>query len=278
LGKGDEMSDTPVTVIVPTVSPPPTDVNLAALAQLGFNMQMPELSKVWRKQKFVMLGEPKTGKTRFWASAGHKAYFIRTEPGHTHVQTLGEDCRTLGDIQAVRSRLMRAKTTGVLPFDTIVIDTGDRMIDCIHENVLEMGREKFPKNQIEAIGDIPEGIGWFWASTKLKQLLKQFEELDCAIVIICHIAQDEREDELTKKKYKKDTIAIGGKTGKAISGWADHILHVRSAYVGDILARQMVTRGSKLVEAGSRLKEMAPVIQWVDDDAKNFTSFRNLFV
>lgn len=248
------------------------------LESLGFNMTPKGPSNVWREQKFIMLGESKVGKTEFWADP--RNYFIRTEPGHGHVTTYGDDCRDMGDFHKIRAKLLAAKAAGVLPFETVVIDTGDRFLDCITEDVLDWARQKYNKmaDDITGIGDVPEGNGWFMLKQKTNMILKGLEELGCAVVLIFHVTQDQRDDEATKKKYTCATINVGGKSGKAILAWADHILHVKSMYVGEQIARAMITRQSKYTEAGSRLKTMPPQIPWGTDPKENYAKFRALFV
>lgn len=250
-----------------------------SLESLGFNMRPQDPTKVWIKQKFIMLGESKCGKTRFWSSAGEKAFFFRTEAGHNHVSTIGADCRSFEDIMTWKTKLMQAKAHGVFPFETVVVDTGDRLLDYLVDDVLDWARNKYSKqaDSIVGIGDVPEGNGWFILKSKVNQFLKQLEELPCATVLIFHTAQDVRNDDgQTGKTYKKDTINVGGKTGTALLAWADHILHVRSVYVGDILARKLITRGSKTVEAGSR-SNLPQSITWKEDDSLNYAEFRKLF-
>jgi hypothetical protein len=244
------------------------------LESLGINMKPQDSTKLWSKQKFIMLGESKTGKTKFWSCGGDKTFFFRTEAGHNHVRTIGEDCRSLDDILATKEKLMKAKSAGIFPFETLVIDTGDRYVDYVDESVLDWASQKY-KKEFSSIGDIAEGIGWFVRMQKINQILKQFEEFGCAVCIIFHTAQDSRTDE-AGKAYKKDTINVGGKAGTAILAWADHILNIRSVYVGDIMARKMLCRGSKTVEAGSR-QNLPPAITWVDDDVVNFKNFRAMF-
>lgn len=245
------------------------------LESLGFNMVPQAPSKAWVRQKSIWLGESKVGKTKFWAQ-GDKTFFFRTEAGHNHVQTIGADCRDLSDVLAWKSKLMQAKAAGIMPFDTIVIDTGDRLLDYITDDVIAWAKERYPKNDINSIGEIPEGVGWFQLKTRTNMILKQLEELGCHIVIIFHVAQDQRED-VGGKKYVKDTINVGGKSGKAILAWADHIMHVRATYVGETLVRKVVCRGSKVLEAGTRCETIPPELMWTADDKKNYEEFRKLF-
>jgi len=272
------------TTALPLNNPPPKAVPavqrpiLVSMESLGFNMKATEPSKSWRKQKFIMLGPGKSGKTKFWAESGDNAFWFRTEAGHNHVKTIGENILDYQDYEKWVNNLFKAKNAGILPFDTIVIDTGDRWVDVHTEKVIEDARNKFTKMEINSIGDIPEGQGWFAQKTKINLALKQLEELNCAIVLIFHVGTDVLNEEGdTKKTYKKETINVGGKTGTAILAWADHILHLKTAYVGDLIARKMLVRGSKTIEAGSRIKDIPQSFVWSDNDADNYKKFRTLF-
>lgn len=256
-------------------APAPQTVTLESL---GFNMTPQEPSKEWRKQKFITIGPSKSGKTDFWAQAGEKGFWFRTEAGHNHVKTVGADCRDLADMESWKTKLFQAKNAGILPFELINIDTGDRFIDFITEDIVEKARAKFTKMEINGIGDIPEGQGWYSLKTSVNLYLKQFEELGCAVNLIFHVGTDTLNEEGdTKKTYKRETINIGGKAGTALLAWADHILHIRTGYVGDMQARKLVLRGSKTVEAGSRIKSLPASMPWTEDSAKNYQQFRALF-
>lgn len=245
------------------------------LEQLGFDLKPKDITREWKKQKFITLGPSKSGKTTFWAQS-EKHFFLRTEAGHNHVKTVGADCRDYKELDGWITKLVQAKAAGIFPFDLVCIDTGDRLLDYITEDILDWARNKYPKSDITGIGDVPEGNGWFMLKQKTNMLLNKLEDLPCAININFHTAQDTRNEEFdTKKTYKKDTINVGGKTGTAILAWADHVIHIKSAFVGEMLARKLILKGSKTVEAGSRAN--LPNMDWSADDAKNFATFRALF-
>ncbi len=248
-----------------------------SLESLGFNMTPQEPNKIWGKQKFITIGPSKSGKTKFWSYAPNSFWF-RTEAGHNHVKTVGQDIHDLKEFETWKTKLFQARNAGISTFETICIDTGDRLLDFITEDIIEKARNKFTKMEINGIGDIPEGQGWYSLKTSVNLYLKQFEDLDCAVNINFHVGTDTLNEEGdSKKTYKKETINIGGKAGIALLAWADHILHIRSGYVGDMQARKLVMRGNKTVEAGTRLKELPASLPWSDDDAKNFENFRKLF-
>lgn len=253
-------------------------MSAVTLESLGFNMVPQEPSKNFIKQKFILIGAGKSGKTKFLSCAGDKSFWFRTEAGHNHVKTIGADIHDLKEFEMWKSKLFQAKNAGIFPFELIVVDTGDRLIDFISEDIIEKARAKFTKMDINGIGDIPEGQGWYSLKTTTNLILKQFEDLPCAVALIFHVGTDTLNEEGdTKKTYKKETINIGGKAGIALLAWADHILHIRTGFVGDMQARKLVLRGSKTVEAGSRIKDFPASMPWTEDDSKNYQNFRALF-
>lgn len=259
-----------MTVATPVKTPAPVTLESLGLAT-------PENPSAvcmdWVKQKFIMTGPAKCGKTKFWAM-NPKTYFIKLESGHNHVVHNGTECRSFTEIMALKNKIYQAVKAGVWVYDTIVIDTGDRLLDYITEDVLDLARAKYTKADINGIGDIPEGNGWFMLKTKVNLFLKQLEELPCAVVLIFHVTTDQREDQAGK--FTIETINVGGKSGKAILAWADHTLHIRSMQVGDKSMRKMLTRGTRNIEAGNRAG-LAPEIIWKEDDKANFEAFRANF-
>ena len=238
-------------------------------------MAMYDLNEIdlrWCKQKTLMLGASKIGKTEFWNDP--KTFYIKLEPGHNHIKHMGVECRTLKEFDETIKKLAVDISSKKAPIDTVVVDTGDRFVQCIDEDVVEWANNKY-KADINSVGDVPEGAGWARRTIHLNTYLKALEDLGVHVVIIFHVANEERQDE-AGNKYKCATINLGGKAGRAICGWADHIMHVRSVMVGDMLVRRVVMKGTKNIEAGTRIKDLKE-LKWESDRAKNFANFRKLF-
>lgn len=257
-----------------------TPEQIARLKALGFNTEPQEASNRWVDQKIVVAGPPKSGKTTFLASAGAKAWFLRCEPGFNHVKTSGVDCRDYGDLDREVGKLLQAHKAGVFPWETLVIDPGSKVMDYIGEYVINLGKEKFPNSEINEIGDIGKGTGWFWYKGAVKAFLARLDPLPCAKVFVLHVHTEERNDNPKDKTraYKKEIISLSEKLGGPIREWADTIAQVKTGYVGDnLMARQLVTRGSKVLEAGTRSKKLPSTLTWGEDDLKNYQAFRAYF-
>ena len=227
-----------------------------------------------------MAGPPKCGKTSFWASAGEKAWFIRCESGFNHVRTFGVDCRDYTDLDREVGKLLTANRAGVFPWESVIFDPGSKVMDYLGDRVITLGKEKFPNSEINEIGDIGKGTGWFWYKNMVKGFLSRLDPLPCAKVIILHVYTEEKNDtpKDKTKSYKREIISLSEKMGGPVREWADHILQVRAGFVGEnMFARSLVTRGSKVIEAGSRSKKLLPVVSWGEDDAKNYQAFRSYF-
>jgi len=250
------------------------------LEALGFKTEPQKISHRWIDQKFIIAGPQKSGKTTLFAQGGDKTWFLRGEPGHNFVTTYGEDVRDYNDLDKAIERLLKAHFAGIFAWDTLVFDPGVKIMDTIGENIIELGREKFPNSEINEIGDIGKGTGWFWYKNALKMFLTRIDPLPCAKVFVFHIHTEEKNDNPKDKTkaYKREIISLSEKLGEPIRNWADHIMVIKSGYVGDnMMARSLVTRGSKVLEAGTRSKKLPPAISLVEDEAKNYATLRSYF-
>lgn len=255
-------------------------VKTPTLEELGFNLAPQEVSNKWIDQKGILAGPPKSGKTSLLAQGGEKTWFLRSEAGFNHVKTYGEDIRDYADLDKSIERLLKAHRAGIFPWDTLVFDTGPRKMDFIGDHIIQLGKEKFPNSEVNEIGDIGKGTGWFWYKKEVKLLLKRTEPLPCAKWFIFHVHTDERNDtpKDKTKAYKRDIISASEKLGGPIREWADHIFQIRTGYVGEsIQARALVTRGSKVLEAGTRAKNLPDSIPLSADEAKNYATLRSYF-
>ena len=252
----------------------------ATLEELGFKLDAREISNKWEDQKIVLAGPPKCGKTAFLSANGDKTWFLRHEAGFNHVKTFGEDIRDYSDLDKSISRLLAAQKAGLFKWDTLVIDPGGRMMDILGDRTIDLGHQKFPNSDINEIGDIGKGTGWYWYKNLVKTTLGRLDQLPCAQIIVLHVYTEEKSDNPKDKTktYKREIISLSEKLGGPIREWADHILQVKSGYVGDnMTARSLVIRGSKLLEAGTRSKKLPESISWTSDDTKNWQTFRSYF-
>ena len=222
-----------------------------------------------------MYGQTKIGKTKFLASE-EGSFWAMTERGHNHVSVNGVECHNYDEVMATLNKLIQAKQIVPYPFSLVVLDTFDKFIEFVETAVINWGREKFKNTDIWSIGDIGQGTGWAERTSKISGLLTKFEELKgyCAVAVIMHEAVDDLEDE--RGKYKKVTVNIGGKSNKAITGWADHTLAIKSVYVGDKLLRKVKLRPTRTLDAGSR-GVLPEEIAWTDNDKDNYANFRKFF-
>ena len=241
--------------------------------------QKSEPTKKWEDQKFLRLGAGKTGKSHFW-SFGDKTLFIETEPGLGHLKVMKVPVRCFEDFREVFGELYKAEAAGKLPYDTIIIDTVDKLVDITNEAVIGMARKKYSKSidkglEINTIGDVPEGNGWAWATGLFHNAITKITELPAAIVLISHITSKKIKDGI--REYDKDTISIGGQTGTKLLHWADHTLHLRTSMKGDQIRRIIRARPTESMEAGSRGDIVPDGFELNGDMASCYKRLRQLF-
>ena len=236
-------------------------------------------TKLWRRQKFLMLGPSGIGKSEFWAQ-GDKTLFLEFEPRLDHLSVLKVAVRSWDDFIASLDLLYKEAQKVEFPYDTVVVDTGDKYYERVTESVLDWAQDKYKKlidkgQSIDAIGDVPEGTGWYRVTTMAMTGLDKLTALPAAIVIICHIKEETIKE--AGSEYKKATVSLGGQMGTRLLGWSDHTLHVRARYVGDTIHRNVRTIPSQLMEAKSSGGIVPDGMVWTKDAKLNYTNFRNLF-
>lgn len=221
-----------------------------------------------------MLGQSGVGKSSFWA-AGDKTFFIECEAGLNFLETFKMPCRTWGDFLDIGAALHKAAQGGQFPYDTVVIDTADRWVQCATEEVINRGLAKFKAVDINSIGDIPNGAGWNWLTNLTSVYMAKLEQLPAAIVFIAHL--NTKEIKTRTQTYHRETISIGGKTGETILAWADHVLFVEAEQRGDSIKRTIRTRPAQTREGKSREGIVPDGVQWGENSKENYQQLRRLF-
>ena len=240
---------------------------------LGLPTVKSELSDLWKDQTFIMSGAAKSGKTDFWAQ-GEKNFFIKTEQGHGFIKHLGLDARDWTELMGILGKLKKAQLANVFPYETVVMDTADRWLQLVDQDVIEWGQNKYKSSEVNSIGDVPNGNGWAGRTNRINLFLKEFESLPCAKALIFHMDIDQLKDE--GGDYKKETINCGGKAGRALLAWPNHHLHVKTKFVGDQLVRKVMLRPTKFMDAGSR-GILPPELTWTQNSKENYDKLRAYF-
>ena len=245
------------------------------MAAKSSNIVLPDkrsdVDKSWVNQKILMIGPPKVGKSEFW-SHGEKTLYIQCEPGLNHLSVMKLPCNSWADFGAIYTELSKADPC---PYDTIVIDTVDRLVDYANNETIQMGREKFKSATIYTTGDIPNGAGWFWTKERMNNALVKLHNLDACIVLIGHLSNKEISLE-NQVKMNIQTISLSPSTGSTICAWADHILNIEGG--GEKSGNRKVrTRPRASIMAGSRGCMVPEDMIWTRDSKANYTKFRGLF-
>jgi len=232
------------------------------------------INKNWVNQKFLMLGQGGVGKSHFW-SCGEKTLFLQTEPGLNALEVEAVELRDWDDFVEAGGLLVKALGTEAFRWDTLVIDTVDNWVNMANEKVISDGREKFSKMEINGIGDIPNGAGWFQATNLVATYLRKLAALPMAVVLIGHHNQKKVKE--LSREYDKSTISIGGNMGIQLLHWSDHTLYIEGKMVGDNLKRKVWTLPSQLREGKSRGGIVPNGMEWDDDMGVNYKKIRGLF-
>lgn len=234
-----------------------------------------EPQNLWIDQKTVIIGPPGIGKSEFW-SHNPKALYLQCEAGLNHLKVMKIPIRSWSDWEGTWTALNQANQSGAFPYDTIIIDTIDRFVDYANEETCERGRQKYKSADINVVGDIPNGAGWSWSTDLVMNAISKLEALPAHIVVVGHL--DRKEIKMPSQvSIHLQTISIGGKTGRELVSWPDHLLNIQSSMVGSNLKRVVRTLPSNVLEAKSRGGVVKDGTEWGSDSKANYEAFRSLF-
>lgn len=231
----------------------------------------------FNSQKLGVIGSAGIGKSEFFAQDPN-ALFIESEAGLNHLEVFKMRARCWDDLRQIYGLLIQAKQSGKFPYTIVIVDTIDRVVDFAEEEIMTNAREFYKSiaDQINTIGDIPNGMGWTKTKDLVMTFLNKLEELPCAAAFVGHLAQKVIKE--GTREYNRATINIAGKLGLELLAWADHILHIESSMIGDKLVRRVISRPSQSKEAKSRGGLVPDNWVWKDNAKENYDYFRKLFV
>lgn len=237
--------------------------------------QKSDIDDRWGSQKTVIIGPPKCGKSGFLSHA-EKALYLQCEAGLNHLRVMKTPVTSWAEWEATYTALMQAKIKKELTYDTIVVDTIDKFVDCANAEAISIGRNKYKGTEINTVGDIPNGAGWGWSTDLVENALDKLVKLECHVIVIGHLDRKEIKNPNGTSVHLQ-TISIGGKTGRAIMSWADHILNIETKMIGNTMSRVCRTLPTVAVDAGSRGGVVKDGWVWDVNDKVNYDKFRSLF-
>ncbi len=186
---------------------------------------------------FLLFGEKKIGKTSL-ASRMKRTFFMFFEPGGKGLRLFGKPVRDWREARGYLKLIRKDKS-----FDTVVIDTVDRMVKRAEEWV----REHYG---VEDIGDEGYGKGWRKLRDEVERFLVDLTATGKGVVLISHAAEMDiaRADGTVSTKIG---ATMPKQAREIVEGMADIWAYYR--YDGNRRVLQIL--GDENVSAGHRLEE-----------------------
>ncbi len=245
--------------------------------KLTLPMEASAPSRVWRNQRICIIGAAGIGKSGLLANDPN-ALFINCEGNLGHLAVKQLPCRSWDDAREIYGLLMAANSNGApFPYDAIVVDTVDKLVDYAEEDVVMQARKKFLKVEINNVGDVPEGAGWARLSKSVMSFLECLDSLPAAIIVITH-PKVVKIDPAAGAKYDKETVSLFPSIANRLLGWSHHNLHIQSNWVGKDLSRVVRTLPDKGIEGKSHGGVVPDLWRWETRDlATEYKYLRSLF-
>ena len=249
-----------------------------------------EAIQTWQNTKVLLGGESGVGKTTF-AAQDEAPLFLCFENGLADLKVKCAEITNYSLMEKVLEELNGLRKD--FPFTSIVFDGLDDYLIVIDEMVMTWARSKYKKevmDNVQSIGDLPNGTGWARQRMYALHFIKQFASLPCALIILSH----------TKNKtignganaYQK--VVLNSPTERlsnAIKGFCDHVVIARTTVRGN--QKTVYLNASDRMDCigksrGTDGKNPKPLIKdgliWDqakengdDAPARNFKKFRELF-
>ncbi len=211
---------------------------------------VPVKTNLWNRIQ-LWHGEPKIGKTVQAARIPGGAFFLKFEPGHDHIEHMGETCEDWPKFLGVGRALLQAKERGdKLPFQTIVVDTaGEAFRRCQEHELRKLGLEH------ESDGDY--GKGYSMIENEFRRRMVGLCNLGFGVVMIAHTSEKTKTNgkQGNQKREWTELVVDLPKAGlRVIPPMADLILFFMREHneKTDEWTRVIKTVGTNAYQAGVR--------------------------
>jgi len=143
-------------------------------------------------------------------------------------------------------------------YDTIVLDTADIAVEYVKDYICN-------KEQVQEIGDIPYGQGYGMYEQEFDKFIREIPKMGYGLVIISHDRDKTFTDE-NGQEFNKITTTLDKRSHKVVTRAVDIYGYARLITTPDgEKQRKLFLRGTERFEAGSRFKNIKPVIDFSHD-------------
>lgn len=181
--------------------------------------------KEMKAPKVLIYGPPGVGKSTF-ASTCKDPLFLDFENRLNHLDVTKTEMITKFEVLEEIMPELRTefKDDKDREFQTLIIDTVDRMIDVIHEYICKTTGAKHIDDA--RVKELEFGKGRVWTREIVKGLLTQLTELNekknVTVVLVGHSTIERYENPMTES-YDRYALALNSKTAAYFYNWADII-------------------------------------------------------
>lgn len=201
-----------------------------------------------RPQRVVIYGCEGVGKSTLAALNAPRPIFLDTEDGTSHLDVDRVAVNTLDDLRAAMKELLAERKGGVCAYESVVLDTADRLWTMCAEAVCA-------ENAWSSIESPGYGRGYAQAAERFRSVFGGFDSLMRAgfhVVIVCH-AKADRVTPPDNPEYTKYMIKVSAPTKQAevsreyIKEWCDALLFCRFDVNVDAEKRRALGKEAKRV-------------------------------
>lgn len=194
----------------------------------------------------LIFGQPKSGKSSLMASLDSNL-IIDLEDGYRALPVMKVQARSANDLFEIRKAILtKGKEIKKKPYRFITIDNASRLEEMSLPYATQLYQQTpmgaswgFLKDKGMFVKDangnkvidpkadvrtLPNGAGWTYLRSAIKQLIEMFTPLCDTLILVCHV----KDKQITKNdtEMTQMELDLAGKTGNILSGQADAIGYV----------------------------------------------------
>lgn len=178
--------------------------------------------KIRQPAKVVLYGAEGVGKSSLCASIKPRPLLLDTEKGSRHIEVDRVDVKDWRDLKQIYMEVLSLKKRNELPYQTIVIDSIERLEEMLIEYVCSTNQ----KNNIEDWG---YGKGYVYLKQSFTKFLASLDALcdvGLNLVIVGH-SEVKRVNDPLLGDYDRHEIRLTRQNAPVLKEWANEILFMR---------------------------------------------------
>lgn len=201
---------------------------------------------------WLILGQPKSGKSRVANTFPGKVLFLDIDGGLKNIKHYGIEIKSTLDMDAAIADLKKPHD-----FRYVVVDTVDKLWHLACKTVVRTHNQT-AKTKARSVSDIGVGSGWLQASDMVMSYINKLKHLKGVNVILITHSLSINTKKIGEDAVYKESVTLAGKLANRVLGEMDIVIHMENCAISlkNSLVQNMSSRVRFKKQTYKNLKEM----------------------